>query len=271
MKEASQLEPAVSKHMQANGRCRHITLIDPGKQDLDTAAKRAMSAVQAGSECIFIGGSTNTSNEVVHATCEAIKEAFELRKFAASQDLDSNEDDWNVPVILFPGGGHALSSAADGILFMMLMNSKERKFLVGEQVIGAPFIEKFGINTLPTGYVVCAPGGEVGRVGNVDLIGKEDVELVRNYALTAKMYGFQYLYLEAGSGASYQVNTELIKAAKSVEGLTVIVGGGIRSSEQAIIAKQGGADWIVTGTLTEEIEDYVQLESKLNEIISNLN
>ncbi len=271
MKEASQLEPAVSKHMQANGRCRHITLIDPGKQDLDTAAKRAMSAVQAGSECIFIGGSTNTSNEVVHATCEAIKEAFELRKFAASQDLDSNEDDWNVPVILFPGGGHALSSAADGILFMMLMNSKDRKFLVGEQVIGAPFIEKFGINTLPTGYVVCAPGGEVGRVGNVDLIGKEDVELVRNYALTAKMYGFQYLYLEAGSGASYQVNTELIKAAKSVEGLTVIVGGGIRSSEQAIIAKQGGADWIVTGTLTEEIEDYVQLESKLNEIISNLN
>lgn len=265
------MEPAVSKHMQANGRCRHITLIDPGKQDLDTAAKRAMSAVQAGSECIFIGGSTNTSNEVVHATCEAIKEAFELRKFAASQNLDSNEDDWNVPVILFPGGGHALSSAADGILFMMLMNSKERKFLVGEQVIGAPFIEKFGINTLPTGYVVCAPGGEVGRVGNVDLIGKEDVELVRNYALTAKMYGFQYLYLEAGSGASYQVNTELIKAAKSVEGLTVIVGGGIRSSEQAIIAKQGGADWIVTGTLTEEIEDYVQLESKLNEIISNLN
>ena len=271
MKEASQLEPAVSKHMQANGRCRHITLIDPGKQDLDTAAKRAMSAVQAGSECIFIGGSTNTSNEVVHATCEAIKEAFELRKFAASQDLDSNEDDWNVPMILFPGGGHALSSAADGILFMMLMNSKDRKFLVGEQVIGAPFIEKFGINTLPTGYIVCAPGGEVGRVGNVDLIGKEDVELVRNYALTAKMYGFQYLYLEAGSGASYQVNIELIKAAKSVEGLTVIVGGGIRSSEQAIIAKQGGADWIVTGTLTEEIEDYVQLESKLNEIISNLN
>ena len=148
------MESAVSKHMRANGRCRHITLIDPGKQDLDTAAKRAMSAVQAGSECIFIGGSTNTSNDVVHATCEAIKEAFELRKFAASQDLDSNEDEWNVPVILFPGGGHALSPAADGILFMMLMNSKDRKFLVGEQVIGAPFIEKFGIDTLPAGCLL---------------------------------------------------------------------------------------------------------------------
>ena len=265
------MESAVSKHMRANGRCRHITLIDPGKQDLDTAAKRAMSAVQAGSECIFIGGSTNTSNDVVHATCEAIKEAFELRKFAASQDLDSNEDEWNVPVILFPGGGHALSPAADGILFMMLMNSKDRKFLVGEQVIGAPFIEKFGIDTLHAGYVVCAPGGEVGRVGNVDLIEKDDAALVRNYALTAKMYGFQYLYLEAGSGASYQVNPELIKAAKSVEGLTIIVGGGIKESSQAALAKQGGADWIVTGTLTEEIEDYVKLESRLNEIISELN
>ena len=238
---------------------------------LPPAAKRAMSAVQAGSECIFIGGSTNTSNEVVHATCEAIKEAFELRKFAASQDLDSNEDEWNVPVILFPGGGHALSPAADGILFMMLMNSKDRKFLVGEQVIGAPFIEKFGINTLPTGYVVCAPGGEVGRVGNVDLIEKDDVELVRNYALTAKMYGFQYLYLEAGSGADYQVNPELIRAAKSVQGLTIIVGGGIKEPSQAVLAKQGGADWIVTGTLTEEIEDYVKLESRLKEIISDLN
>ena len=119
--------------------------------------------------------------------------------------------------------------------------------------------------------MVCAPGGEVGRVGNVDLIEKDDVELVRNYALTAKMYGFQYLYLEAGSGASYQVNPELIKAAKSVEGLTIIVGGGIKESSQAVLAKQGGADWIVTGTLTEEIEDYVKLESRLNEIISELN
>ena len=165
-----------------------------------------------------------------------------------------------------------LSPAADGILFMMLMNSKDRKFLVGEQVIGAPFIEKFGIDTLPAGYVVCAPGGEVGRVGNVDLIEKDDAALVRNYALTAKMYGFQYLYLEAGSGASYQVNPELIKAAKSVEGLTIIVGGGIKESSQAsFLQNKVEADWIVTGTLTEEIEDYVKLESRLNEIISELN
>jgi len=262
---------APAKHLQANGLCRHITLIDPGKQDSDTAAKRAMVAVQAGSECIFIGGSTDTPNEVVHSTCEAIKESFELRKFAASQDLDSDEDAWNVPIILFPGGGHALSPSADGILFMMLMNSRDRKFLVGEQVKGAPFIEKFGISTLPTGYVVCSPGGEVGRVGDVELIQPNEIQKVRDYALTAKMYGFDYLYLEAGSGAEYQVSTELIKSAKTVKGLTLIVGGGIRTPEQAELAKQAGADWIVTGTLTEQDQSLDSLEQKLREVINSLN
>ena len=260
-----------SNHLQANGLCRHITLIDPGKQDSDTAAKRAMVAVQAGSECIFIGGSTNTPNEVVHSTCEAIKEAFELRKFAASQDLESDEDAWNVPIILFPGGGHALSPTADGILFMMLMNSRDRKFLVGEQLKGASFIDKFGISTLPTGYVVCSPGGEVGRVGNVELIQPDEIQKVRDYALTAKMYGFDYLYLEAGSGADFQVNPDLIKSAKSVEGLTLIVGGGIRTPEQAMLAKKAGADWIVTGTLTEQNQSLESLEQKLSEMISSLN
>ena len=50
---------------------------------------------------------------------------------------------WNVPVILFPGGAHAMSSSADGILFMMLMNSRSRQFLIEEQLIGAPLIDQF--------------------------------------------------------------------------------------------------------------------------------
>ena len=216
---------------------RHVTLIDPDKQSPQIAADRACVAIESGSSMIFVGGSTDTPDEIVHATCVAIQEGLELRAFAASQSPDGDEDKWKVPVVLFPGGSHALSPAADAITFMMLMNSTDRRFLVGEQVIGAPFIEKFGINTLPAGYVVCAPGGEVGRVGNVELIEQNDLELVRNYALTAKMYGFQYLYLEAGSGAAYQVNPDLIKAAKSVEGLTIIVGGGIKESSQAVLAK----------------------------------
>ena len=149
---------------------RHITLIDPAKQDPNTAANRAMVAVECGSSMIFVGGSTDTPDEIVHATCKAIQEAFELRAFASSQDPDADEEQWHIPVVLFPGGAHALSPAADAITFMMLMNSSIRRFLVGEQIRGAPYREKFGVEALPTGYLVCAPGGRVGEVGQAELI-----------------------------------------------------------------------------------------------------
>ena len=250
---------------------RHITLIDPAKQDPNTAANRAMVAVECGSSMVFVGGSTDTPDEVVHATCQAIQEAFELRAFASSQDPESDESEWQIPVVLFPGGAHALSPAADAITFMMLMNSNTRRFLVGEQVRGAPYIEKFGIEALPTGYLVCAPGGRVGEVGEAELIQPNDVDLVRSYALTARMFGFRLLYLEAGSGADVQVNPQLIESARTVENLTLIVGGGIRTPEQALLAAQAGADWIVTGTLTEDASDLQELRQRIGGIISVLN
>lgn len=257
--------------VRTNGVTRHVTLIDPAKQDPNTAANRAMVAVEAGSAMIFVGGSTDTPDEVVHATCVAIQEAFELRTFAASQDPDSDESMWHIPVVLFPGGAHALSPAADAITFMMLMNSAERRFLIGEQIRGAPYLKKFGVEALPTGYVVCAPGGRVGEVGSADLIQPDDHDLVHAYALTAQMYGFKLLYLEAGSGASSQVNPELIQRAKTVEGLTLVIGGGIRTPEQAKLAADAGADWIVTGTLTEDAADLEELRSRISGIVQTLN
>jgi phosphoglycerol geranylgeranyltransferase len=217
---------------------------------------------------IFIGGSTDTPDEVVHATCVAIQEAFELRAFAASQDPDGDERMWQIPVVLFPGGAHALSPAADAITFMMLMNSTERRFLVGEQVRGAPYLQKFGVEALPTGYVVCAPGGRVGEVGAAELIQPNDHDLVHAYALTAQMYGFKLLYLEAGSGATTQVNPELIERARSVKGLTLVIGGGIRSAEQAKRAADAGADWIVTGTLTEDAANLEELRNRISAVVN---
>ena len=247
---------------------RHITLIDPAKQDPNTAANRAMVAVECGSSMDFVGGSTDTPDEVVHSTCKAIQEAFELRAFASSQDPDSDESEWHIPVVLFPGGAHALSPAADAITFMMLMNSKTRRFLIGEQVRGAPYLEKFKVEALPTGYLVCSPGGRVGEVGDAELIQPNDQELTHAYALTARMFGFKLLYLEAGSGAKSQVNPDLIKSARAVNELTLIVGGGIRTPEQALLASEAGADWIVTGTLTEDASDLEELRTRISGIVS---
>ena len=252
------------------GKTRHITLIDPDKQTPDIASDRACVAVEAGSAMIFVGGSTDTPDEIVHSTCVAIQEGLELRAFAASQSPDGDEDKWKIPVVLFPGGSHALSPAADAITFMMLMNSTDRRFLVGEQLRGAPYLDKFGVDALPTGYLVCHPGGKVGEVGSADLLMPDDVDLVKAYSLTAAMYGFSLLYLEAGSGADMPVNPELIASARTTEGLTIIVGGGIRTPEQAKLASSSGADWIVTGTLTEDATDLDDLANKISTICSIL-
>ena len=246
---------------------RHITLIDPAKQSAEVAAQRAMVAVECGSSMIFVGGSTDTPDDVVHATCTAIQEAFELRMFAASQDPESEEDAWDIPVVLFPGGAHALSPAADAITFMMLMNSTKREFLVGEQVRGAPYLDQFGVEALPTGYVVCAPGGRVGEVGGAELIQASDVELVHAYALCARMFGFSLLYLEAGSGANAPVHSDLIASAASVDDLTLIVGGGLRTAEDVTRAVQAGAQWVVTGTVTEDASSLDVLRTRLEALV----
>ena len=246
---------------------RHITLIDPAKQPPEVAAQRAMVAVEAGTQMVFVGGSTDTPDDVVHATCLAIQEALELRIFAASQNPTSEEKQWDIPVVLFPGGAHALSPAADAITFMMLMNSTKREFLVGEQVRGAPHLAKFGVEALPTGYVVCAPGGRVGEVGAAELIQPTDVELVKDYALCAKMFGFSLLYLEAGSGADSPVHPDLIASAASVDGLTLLVGGGLRTPEDVRTAVKAGANWIVTGTVTEDASSLDELRDRLTGLV----
>ena len=250
--------------------CRHITLIDPGKQSSEEATIRAITAINAGSSMIFVGGSTDTPDEIVHKTCKTIQEALELQIFAASQDPSSDEEMWRVPVVLFPGGAHALSPAADGITFMMLMNSQIRRFLIGEQLHGAPYLEKFGVEALPTGYLVFSPGGKVGEVGEAELIEADQIELVNSYALTAKMFGFKILYLEAGSGASTQVDPNCIESAREVDELCLIVGGGIRTREQAAKAAKAGANWIVTGTLTEDASSMEELGRRISEVVAGI-
>ena len=250
--------------------CRHVTLIDPGKQSAEVATRRAIAAIESGSKMIFVGGSTDTPDEVVHETCKSIQEALELQIFASSQDPNSDEDFWKIPVVLFPGGAHALSPAADGITFMMLMNSKIRKFLVGEQLRGAPYLQKFGVEALPTGYLLFSPGGKVGEVGEAELVQPGQTELTHAYALTAQMFGFKILYLEAGSGASSQVDPKCIESANQVEDLCLIVGGGIRTGEQATKAARAGANWIVTGTLTEDASSMDELRQRIRTIVDSI-
>ena len=82
------------------------------------------------------------------------------------------------------------------------------------------------------------------------------------------MFGFKVLYLEAGSGASTQVDVSSIESARQVEELCLVVGGGIRSGEQAACAANAGANWVVTGTLTEDASSMEELKQRVSEIVS---
>jgi phosphoglycerol geranylgeranyltransferase len=225
---------------------RHATLFDPANQSPEEAALKAKIVVEVGSKLILIGGSTDTPSDLVHATVVAIKKVVD------------------VPVVLFPGGAHALSPSADGILFMMLMNSNNPRFLIGEQVKGATWLYENGIEMLPTAYLICEPGGKVGEVGNATPL--TSPEEVISYSLCAKGYGMKIVYLEAGSGAAHPVHADLIKVAHSD---CLIVGGGIRTKEDVRNAVESGADWIVTGTLVEEYEIEL-LAEKLKPLILHL-
>ncbi len=250
---------------------RHAILIDPADQTPDVAAKRAMAAVAAGSRMVLVGGSSDTDMDNVHRTVVAIQEALELVTWASSQDSGLEEKNWKVPVVLFPQGAAALSPAADAITFMMLMNSKSPRYLIEEQVAGSLYIKKAGISPLPMGYIICEPGGKAGEVGKADLILSSETERIAAYATTAEYYGFKIIYLEAGSGAKTPVSPELIKAARKSCDLTIIVGGGIRDGETAKIASDAGADWVITGNLTESFDDANALQNVLMQFISTMN
>ncbi|MDD5502287.1 MAG: geranylgeranylglyceryl/heptaprenylglyceryl phosphate synthase [Candidatus Thermoplasmatota archaeon] len=215
----------------------HFTLIDPDKQTPEAAGKMALAAQNAGTDAIMVGGSGNIAQELVDETVIQIKKQSSL------------------PVILFPSGASFLSKHADAIFFMSLLNSRNSRYLVREQARAAPIIQKLGIEPISMGYVVVEPGMTVGRVGEADLVKRDDTKSAIGYALAAQYFGMDFVYLEAGSGASQPVPVEMILAVRKSIDVPLIVGGGIRDEKSALGALNCGADVIVTGTLVETSSD----------------
>jgi phosphoglycerol geranylgeranyltransferase len=218
----------------------HFSLIDPDKQSPEAAGKIASFVESVGSFAVMVGGSTLLSQAQVDATVMAIKRQCEL------------------PVILFPSGARFLSRYADAVFFMSLMNSRRLEFVMREQVAGSLFVKQSGIEPISMGYVIVEPGMTAGRIGEVDLIKKDDARSAVGYALAAQFLGMRFFYLEAGSGASSPVSDEMIRAVKGQAGLPVFVGGGIRDAEMARQKAAAGADIIVTGSALEASSDFRQ-------------
>lgn len=214
----------------------HMTLIDPEKVSPQEAAQVAINASKSGTAAIMIGGSTVSSQKQLDDVVKAIKAAV------------------NVPTILFPGNTTGISSNADAIWFMSMLNSADPYFLMGAQIAGAPYIKKFKIEPLPMGYVIVGDGGTVGKVGKALIVPYDKPDLAVAHALAGQYLGMRFIYLEGGSGVKVPVPPDMIRAVKQAINVPLIVGGGIRSKEAALAAAEAGADIIVTGNLTETVE-----------------
>lgn len=231
----------------------HFSLIDPDprKVKIENLGKIVKELEDVGTDAIMVGGSTGVNNSFLDKVILEIKNSCSL------------------PVILFPGNPETgVSKYADAIFFLCLMNAKDILFATGYQAVGARIVKEYGIEPIPVGYIIIEPGMTVGN--NANLIKRDEIEKAVGYALAAQFMGMRLVYLEAGSGANEPVPKEMIKAVKKEIDIPLIVGGGIRTKEQAIEAIRAGADIIVTGTIIEkdpkkamEIIDAIESEKRL--------
>jgi phosphoglycerol geranylgeranyltransferase len=146
-----------------------------------------------------------------------------------------------------------VSRFADAIFFMSLLNSSTPRFLIRAQAKGAPSVKRFKLEPIPLGYLVVGDSKTaVSSVGRASRIPYSKPELAASYALAAQFLGMRFVYLEAGSGAEHPVETSMVEKVSSDLDIPVIVGGGIRTPDQARALAKSGASAIVTGTLLEQ-------------------
>jgi phosphoglycerol geranylgeranyltransferase len=215
-------------------RAIHFTLIDPENETPQSALKVALEAERLQTAAILIGGSTFVLTSHLDLIIKEIKKKVEI------------------PIILFPNNLTGISMYADAILFMSLLNSLDPYFISGAQILGAPLINKFDLEPIPLGYIIVGGGGSVGVVARVSPIPFDKPKLAVAHALAAQYMGMRFVYLEAGSGAKTPIQKNMIRAVKKTINVPLIVGGGIKTGDQAKEIVTAGADIIVTGTAVEE-------------------
>ncbi|WP_258084856.1 phosphoglycerol geranylgeranyltransferase [Thermococcus thermotolerans] len=226
----------------------HFVLIDPDDVTPEVAGEIARMSEEVGVDAIMVGGSTGAEGDVLDGVVKAIKESSSL------------------PTILFPGSHGGISKHADAIFFMSLLNSTNPFFITGSQALGAFTVKRYGIEPIPMAYLIVEPGETVGWIGDAKPIPRHKPKIAAAYALAGQYLGMRLVYLEAGSGAREPVPPEMISLVKRVIDVPLIVGGGIRTGEQAGKAVEAGADIIVTGTAIEKAGSLEKAREKLEEL-----
>jgi phosphoglycerol geranylgeranyltransferase len=161
------------------------------------------------------------------------------------------------PLILFPGCAHQVSCHADAIFFLSLLSGRNSEFLIGEQVKAVFLIKEYRLEVIPVGYILIESGNytAVEYMSNTRPIPRAKTEIAVAHALTGEYFGMKYIYLEAGSGAKNPVPAAMIREVKKAITIPLIVGGGIRTADEAKKIIEAGADFIVLGSIIEKSKE----------------
>ena len=219
-----------------------FVLIDSEVSRLEASSKLAKDVEKIGASAILVGGASATDQIELAQVVKGIKKGIKI------------------PIILFPGSVTGVVPDADAILFSSLMNSENPYFITQAQALGAPSVLKFGLEPLPTAYLVIGEGTSAWFVGSARGIPFEKPKIAAAYALAAQFLGMRFVYLEAGSGAKTNVTPEMIQTVRRTFNGFLIVGGGIKDVKTAKSLVKAGADALVIGTFLEKGGSIKKLE-----------
>jgi phosphoglycerol geranylgeranyltransferase len=211
-----------------------FVLIDSEISNIRTSVKLAKGVERIGASAILVGGSSATDQIEMAEVVKNLKKAVKI------------------PKILFPGNVTGVVPQADAILFSSLLNSENPYYISQAQALGAPNVLKFGLEALPTAYLVIGENTSAWFVGSARGIPFDKPKIAAAYSLAAQFLGMRFVYLEAGSGAASSVTPEMVQTVRKVFKGFLIVGGGIKDPVTAKKIASAGADAIVIGTLLEK-------------------
>jgi phosphoglycerol geranylgeranyltransferase len=221
--------------LSAKGKKKLLALlIDPDKTGVKKAIENVYQASQAKVDLILIGGSLVSDSSDEHIE--------ELKKQC------------NIPILLFPGSLLQLSTKADAILLLSLISGRNPEMLIGNHVIAAPYIKKHKLQTIPVGYMLIESSNNttVEYISNTKPIPGNKPDIAAATAIAGEMLGLKLIYLEAGSGAKNPVPESMIQEVSNNINIPLLVGGGIKNTEQLTRIYKSGADIAVIGNAIEE-------------------
>jgi len=215
-----------------NGQKQLAVLIDPDKFE---STEIIHIANEAKVDYFFVGGSLMAGGSLEQCICTIKKQS-------------------SIPVIIFPGNNMQLCNQADGILLVSLISGRNPELLIGQHVVAAPYLKQSGLEILSTGYILVDTGNQTSAsyISNTMPMPYDKSDIAACTAMAGEMLGFKLIYLDGGSGAAKQVSSQMITRVKKNIAIPLIVGGGIKSAEQASMAIQAGADVLVVGNAFEK-------------------